>query len=38
MNVEFDETDTIIIYATLVGIKFYNMATKSFVKMLGRLE
>jgi peptidylprolyl isomerase domain and WD repeat-containing protein 1 len=28
MSMDFDETNTIIIYTTFVGIKFYNLALK----------
>jgi len=38
MSIDFDETDTIMIYATLVGIKFYNMASKQFVRLMGKME
>ena len=34
----FDESDTFIYFGTPVGIKIFNIKTKEFVRVIGKVE
>jgi peptidylprolyl isomerase domain and WD repeat-containing protein 1 len=36
MSMDFEESNTIIIYTTFVGIKFYNLALRQVVRIIGK--
>lgn len=38
MAMDFDETDSILIYPTFIGIKFFNLKLKCLVRLVGKQE
>ena len=35
-NIEFDESEEIIIYTSLVGIKYYSISKRQLLRVLGK--